>query len=755
MAERRPLVLIGGSIQQLPSGDTLPGAGGSGLQNNLAATAAPAVTDDSGSGYSVGSRWIDVTNDNTYTCVDSTVGAAVWVQENGTGSTGTGGTTEQNPTARYFRLANMESVDGGGWNVGWNELYLRDATDTRLVASAVSASTSHGSYPAINGYDNNTATLWSATTNSGVWYQVDLGTPTEVVKVEISRRTGSGSSATPTGFLLQISDDGTTWTDWETYTLVDPKVDVLHSFTITKTVETTGGTGASLPDDSAASDGDYLATDGAGNFDWRTPFTGAPADGTLYGQQDGSWVEIPSALGDILPVARYFRLANMDSIGGGAANVGVDDFALLDKADNVIPAVAVAASTQHGSYPATNAYDQNNATLWSALEVTNVWYSIDLGSIYEVAKLQINTRSVHTYSPISVTIQTSEDGITWTDRGVITTGITSAGVYDYSLAGFGFFVVGVFEAPVDTAPYVRKDGAWADLTTLGSDIATALDTELTDSWRIPPPVSAVSSRYWRLFNLGGGRRAAREIKFIDPNGNVLAGTYTASSVRSGSSLAGAQDDNLTTYWEAGTSETNAWFAVDFGSPKTVSSVLWTAFGTLGPLTGFQVQVSDDGTTWTTVETISHSFTYVDNTDYTFDFVTTIGTYNAISVMYALDNHFGEISWRKPQLTETGGRFTGSWTAAEDLISVPTMGLKLKTGTVGVIRVDVAPGADTVIQIHDENGTILATGTILSAGTSALLTAASDGTALESVVLHGLDSSGSISEITFVLRGELV
>lgn len=48
------------------------------LLDNLAATAAPLVTDDSGSGYVVGSAWIDVTNDVSYILVDSSIGAAVW-----------------------------------------------------------------------------------------------------------------------------------------------------------------------------------------------------------------------------------------------------------------------------------------------------------------------------------------------------------------------------------------------------------------------------------------------------------------------------------------------------------------------------------------------------------------------------------------------------------------------------------------------------------------------------------------------------
>ena len=51
-------------------------------KSSLAAAAAPGVNDDTAAGYSVGSVWIDTTNDNTYICVDSTNGAAVWLHLN-------------------------------------------------------------------------------------------------------------------------------------------------------------------------------------------------------------------------------------------------------------------------------------------------------------------------------------------------------------------------------------------------------------------------------------------------------------------------------------------------------------------------------------------------------------------------------------------------------------------------------------------------------------------------------------------------
>ena len=53
------------------------------LLNNWTATVAPVVTNDSGSGYAVGSEWVDVTADKSYKLVDASVGAAVWIETTG------------------------------------------------------------------------------------------------------------------------------------------------------------------------------------------------------------------------------------------------------------------------------------------------------------------------------------------------------------------------------------------------------------------------------------------------------------------------------------------------------------------------------------------------------------------------------------------------------------------------------------------------------------------------------------------------
>ena len=54
------------------------------IKSNTAASAAPAVTDDTNAGYSIGSTWIDTTNDKAYVCVDATATAAVWTETTAT-----------------------------------------------------------------------------------------------------------------------------------------------------------------------------------------------------------------------------------------------------------------------------------------------------------------------------------------------------------------------------------------------------------------------------------------------------------------------------------------------------------------------------------------------------------------------------------------------------------------------------------------------------------------------------------------------
>jgi hypothetical protein len=49
------------------------------IKNNYGGLVAPTITDDSSSGYSEGSLWVDTVADEAHRCVDDSVGAAVWL----------------------------------------------------------------------------------------------------------------------------------------------------------------------------------------------------------------------------------------------------------------------------------------------------------------------------------------------------------------------------------------------------------------------------------------------------------------------------------------------------------------------------------------------------------------------------------------------------------------------------------------------------------------------------------------------------
>lgn len=74
-------------------------------RNNLTATVAPTVNDDNTAFYSLGSVWIDGTNDDSYTCLDATTGNAVW------------GHTNQDPDRLGFTFAPSSNgqIDALGW----------------------------------------------------------------------------------------------------------------------------------------------------------------------------------------------------------------------------------------------------------------------------------------------------------------------------------------------------------------------------------------------------------------------------------------------------------------------------------------------------------------------------------------------------------------------------------------------------------------------------------------------------------------
>jgi hypothetical protein len=133
---------------------------------NLSASTAPTSTDDSSSGYAVGSVWIDTTNDKAYVCVDATISSAVWTEITSQGEVGMnwqGAWTAQNYVvddaveyngSAYICKLNTVSNEVPSNTTYWDLMASKGdsiAVDNIYITSTTETSTTSGSYIVVNG----------------------------------------------------------------------------------------------------------------------------------------------------------------------------------------------------------------------------------------------------------------------------------------------------------------------------------------------------------------------------------------------------------------------------------------------------------------------------------------------------------------------------------------------------------------------------------------------------------------------------
>lgn len=465
MAERRPIVNIDGQLQELPTGDTLPG-GGSGLQNNLAATAAPLSTDDSGAGYAVGSRWVDVTNDNTYTCVDASVGAAVWVQENQTTETApdgfsttfttsgplstsssafaTKGTVFTMDQSRF--LISVEFLDATPPPTQTVSLFIAELDAGGLitnilldvgVVSVVDPGTSQlFTLPApVLLEANKTYTISFVRTDGVGTDPLSISFPSAAGATDVNghftlNTYASRIASTAPTIGTDMIDETLTANATAHMTLTTEGVSAASSFTgLTDTPSNfTGQTlkGIRVNAGETALEFTDLVTSLTNLTDVDTATT-PPTDGQALTWDNANNIWIPSTIsggaggggGKAYPIARYWRMFQMSAPG---TDVGAAEIEFRNVAGTRLTGT-VSASSVHTSptFDADQAYDQNTATEWVAQTNNNEWYQIDLGAGNEdtVRTIAYTTRNTgaENQGATQFTLQFSQDALAWYDVG--------------------------------------------------------------------------------------------------------------------------------------------------------------------------------------------------------------------------------------------------------------------------------------------------------------------------------------------------
>jgi hypothetical protein len=206
-----------------------------------------------------------------------------------------------------------------------------------------------------------------------------------------------------------------------------------------------------------------------------------------------------------------------------------------------------ASSEESSAYPPADATDGNTGTRWSSAFSDPQWLEVDLGSTQSICQVTLDWEAAYA---TAFQIQTSNDGSTWTTIYSTTTG--TGGDQTLNITGSG--------------RYIRMNGT-ARATQYGYSL-------------------------WEFQVFASGQAACGTSNI------ALNKTTTASSTESAAYPAtDATDGSLSTRWSSAFSDPQ-WLEVDLGSAQPICQVVldWeTAYAT-----AFQIQTSNDGSTWTTI-----------------------------------------------------------------------------------------------------------------------------------------------------------
>ncbi|GAA4231067.1 hypothetical protein FHR32_004871 [Streptosporangium album] len=204
---------------------------------------------------------------------------------------------------------------------------LADTLLSQGKAATASSSENGGTGPA-NAVDGNTGTRWSSVAGDPQWIQVDLGASAGISRIVLNWEAAYGS-----GYKIQASENGTTWTDLKTVT---------------------GGDGGT----------DTWDVTGSGRYVRMLGTTRA----TGYGYS-------------------LWEFQVFGAGGGTGGQCGTTD-AALNKTSS-------ASSTENAGTPASAAFDGNDGTRWASAAGDAQWIQVDLGSAQTVCRIDLRWEAAY------------------------------------------------------------------------------------------------------------------------------------------------------------------------------------------------------------------------------------------------------------------------------------------------------------------------------------------------------------------------
>ena len=429
-----------------------------------------------------------------------------------------------------------------------SQFAARAQTTNLALNKPATASSVFGAQTAALAFDANPGTRWESV--HGVdpqWIQVDLGASYNVTSVKLV-----WEPAYATAFQIQVSANGTTWTN------------------VYSTTTGTGGTQTLT----LSGTGRYVRMNGTaralqyGYSLWEFEVYGTPATGatstftrTLTLGQTATRTNTQTG-----PTSTFTRTVT-PSTGCGTTNIAQGKTAT--------------ASSVTGAATAAMAVDANTGTRWeSAQGVDPQWIYIDLGSAQSICRVRLIWEGAFasTYQ-----IQTSNDATNWTP---IYSTTTSDGATDdlTGLSGSGRYVrmYGTVRATQWGYSLWEMEiyaGSGPTATT-GPTVTTGPSLTPSRTATLGPTSTRTNTQPAGSLNLAAWHQA-----------------FSSSDENGGSAAPSAVDGALGTRWSSAVGDPQ-WIYVDLGATATLTRVVlrWEA----AYATAYQIQTSANASSWTTI-----------------------------------------------------------------------------------------------------------------------------------------------------------
>ncbi|RKR74795.1 discoidin domain-containing protein [Frondihabitans australicus] len=256
--------------------------------------------------------------------------------------------------------------------------------------------------------------------------------------------------------------------------------------------------------------------------------------------------------------ARYVRI----SMGQRATQYGFSLYTLAVRSsadpatDLALHQTATASSTGDSWGAPSNAVDGDTTTRWESVYADNQWLEVDLGASKAFDRVEIAWENAYA---LNFTVQTSDDGATWADQIAVD---NNAALGDTATQTESF--------ASQTARYLRIQGG-ARATGYGISMWTlsAFDTS------------------------------------VSTTKDLAQGTTATASSDDGNPAPNAVDGNPRTRWSSAYQD-DQWIQVDFGAATTFDqiAIAWEQ----AYARDYEIQVSTDASTWTTVKSVSNVIT---------------------------------------------------------------------------------------------------------------------------------------------------